>query len=101
MYVCIYGCMYVYMYIYTYTYTYTYTKAAQPAFAAASSASRRLRPATASDAPGGTAWSVTTSVPLDFIPLEGTKGFQQMEVVSSNWFDRVLLSILCMFKPSR
>ena len=37
--------------------------------------------------------------PLDKC-LEGTKGSQGMGVVSSNWFDRVLLSILCMFRSS-
>ena len=32
--------------------------------------------------------------------LEGTKGASKEGVVSSNWFDRVFLSILYMFKPS-
>ena len=34
------------------------------------------------------------------ISLEGTKGSQGMGVVSSNWFDHILLSIIFMFKPS-
>ena len=31
--------------------------------------------------------------------LERTKGAQGMGIVSNNWFDRDLLSVLCMFKP--
>ena len=34
------------------------------------------------------------------LDLEGTKGSQGMWVVSNVWFDRVLLSISYMFKPS-
>ena len=29
------------------------------------------------------------------------RGFQGMGVVNNNWFDRVLLSIICIFKTSR
>ena len=32
--------------------------------------------------------------------LEGTRGSQGMGVVSSSWFDIVLVSIVYMFKPS-
>ena len=32
--------------------------------------------------------------------LEGTTGVQGMGTVGNNWFDRVLLAILYMFKPS-
>ena len=44
--------------------------------------------------------SSSTRRAWDVICLEGTKGFQGMGVVSNNWFDCVLLSIVYMLKPS-
>ena len=44
---------------------------------------------------------VTTGAPWRCLThLEGARGSQGMGIVSNNWFDRGLLSILYMFKPS-
>ena len=106
MYACICMCEYIYIYIYIYVNTHTRrcssmcpSQALEAKERGGSPSHCMTRAADLRTTPTGTTAAMEIEIRDKRIERE-IRGSQRMGVVSNNWFDRVLLLVLYVFKPS-